>query len=144
MKHIGLYSKAILGYIRNHTKKRKIFLFQKNSTNTRTWQWRWKQWRYAPTKINSANYPSRGLSAASFHGKSSSCFTDPGFLWTPEDYWKIEEHYQKVNDADPEVKSSVKVNTTAVDSSNIVVDALERISLWKKMRHVIAIMLKWK
>ena len=50
----------------------------------------------------------------------------------------------EINDADPEVKSSVKVNTTAADSSNIVVDALERISLWKKMRHVIAIMLKWK
>ena len=65
-------------------------------------------------------------------------------MWTPGDYWKIEEHYQSANDADHEVKSSVKVNTTAVDSNNIAVDPLERKSSWKKMRHVIAIMLKWK
>ena len=38
----------------------------------------------------------------------------------------------------------VKVNATAVDSNNNVIDALERMSSWKKMRHVVAIMLKWK
>ena len=59
-------------------------------------------------------------------------------MWTTEDRWEIEQHYESVNDAD------VKVNTTAVDGNNIVVDALDRISSGKKMRHVMAIMLKWK
>ena len=98
------------------------------------------QWRYVPTKINPADYASHGLSAASFQGKSSRSFTSPEILWTPEDHWEIEEHYESVNDAHPEVKSSVKVNTIAVDSNNIVVVALERISSWKKIRYVIAIM----
>ena len=57
---------------------------------------------------------------------------------------EIEEPYESVSDADHEVKSSVKVNNTAVDSNNIVIDALERISSWKKMRHVVAITLIWK
>ena len=103
-----------------------------------------EQWRYVPTKINPADYASRGLSATSFHGKLSRWFTGPEFLWTPEDHWEIEEYDESVNDPDPEVKSSVKVNTTVVDSNNIVIDALERMSSWKKMRHVVPIMLKWK
>ena len=103
-----------------------------------------EQWRDVPTKINPADYASRGLSAASFHDKLSRWFTSPEFLWTPEDHWEIEENYESVIDADPEAESSVKVNTTAVDSSNIVIDALERMSSRKKMRHVVPIMLKWK
>ena len=100
-----------------------------------------EQWRYVPTKINPADYPSCGLSAASSNGKSSRSFTGPEFLSTPEDHWVLEEHYVSVIDADPKVKSSVKV---AVSSSNFVIDALERISSWKNVRHVVAIMLKWK
>ena len=38
---------------------------------------------------------------------------------------------------------AIKVNTTAVDSNNIGVAALERVSTWK-MRYVVEIMLKWK
>ena len=100
-----------------------------------------EQWRYVPTKINPADYPSRGLSAASFNGKSSRSFTGPEFLSTPEDHCVLEEHCVSVIDADPKVKSSVKV---AVSSSNFVIDALERISSWENVRHVLAIMLKCK
>ena len=101
-----------------------------------------EQWRYVSTKIYTADYASRGLSARSFHGKSSWWFTGPEFFWTPEDRWQIEELYESITDADPEVKSSVKVNTAAVDSNNILINALERISSSKKIRHVVAIMLK--
>ena len=65
-------------------------------------------------------------------------------MWTPEDHLEIKQHYESLNDGDPEVKSCVKVNTTAVNSNKIIVYALERISLWKKMWCVVAIMLKWK
>ena len=135
-------SKVVLGYKRNNTKKFTIFVANRIQQIQEYSEV--KQWRYVPTKINPADYASRGLSAPSLHGKSSRWFTGSEFLWTPEDRWEIEEHYESVNDADPEVKSSVKVNTTAVDSNNIVIGALERISSWKKMRHVVAIMLKWK
>ena len=95
-----------------------------------------KQWRYVPTKINPADYASCN---------ASSWFTGPEFLWTPEDRWEIEEHYVSVNSADPEVKNSVKFNTMPVDSNKKdALDALERMSSWKKIRHVVAIMLKWK
>ena len=90
------------------------------------------------------DYASHGLSAASFHSKLSRWFIGPEFLWTPEDCWEIEKHYESINEADPDVKNCVKVNTTVVDSNSIVVDALERISSWKKMRDVAAVMLKWK
>ena len=135
-------TKVVLGYIRNNAKKFKIFVanrIQQIQEHSEV-----EQWRYVPTKINPADYASCGLSVTSFHGKLLRWFTGPEFLWTPENHWEIEEHYESVNDADPEVKSSVKVNTTAVYSSNIVIDAIERISSWKKMRHVVAIMLKWE
>ena len=135
-------SKVVLGYIRKNAKKFKIFVanrIQKIQEHSEV-----EQWKYVPTKINPADYASRGLSATSFHGKLSRWFTGPEFLWTPEDHQEIEKHYESVNDADPEGKSSVKVNTTAVDSNNMVIDALERMSSWKKMRHLVAIMLKWK
>ena len=52
-------SKAILGYIRNHTKKRKIFL-AKTIKQIREHS-KVEQWRYASTKINPAYYASRFL-----------------------------------------------------------------------------------
>ena len=64
-----------------------------------------------------------GLSVISFHGKSFRWFTGSEFLWTSEDCQEREEHCESVNEADPEVKSSVKVNTAdtaAVYSNNIV------------------------
>ena len=39
---------------------------------------------------------------------------------------------------------AVKVNTIVVDSNNIVIDALERVPSWYKMRYLVDIMLKWK
>ena len=71
-------------------------------------------------------------SAASFHGKSSKWFAAPEFLWTPENRWEIEEHYGSASEAVPDVKSSIKVNNTAVDSNNIGVAALERILLGRR------------
>ena len=68
-----------------------------------------EQWRYVQTNINPADYASRDLSVASFHGKLSIWFAGLEFLWIPENHWEIEEHYGSANEADPEVKSSVKV-----------------------------------
>ena len=75
--------KVVLRYIRNNTKKFKIFVanrFQQTQEHSDV-----QQWRYVPTKINHADCASRGLSTASFHVKSSSWFTGLEFLWTPED-----------------------------------------------------------
>ena len=135
-------SKVVLGYIRNNAKKFKIFVAKRTQLIQEHSEV--EQWRHIPTKINPADYASHGLSAANFHCKSSRWFTGPKVLWTPEDRWEIEEHYESANDADTEVKTSVKVNITAVDSNNIVLDALERISSRKKMRYIVAIMLKWR
>ena len=91
------------------------------------------QWRYVPTNIDPADYASRGLSATSFPGKSSRWFTGPKFPWTPEDRWEIEEHYESVNDANTEVKSSVKVITIAGDSNNIVVTTIDRSNIYHQI-----------
>ena len=118
----------MLGSIINNTSKFKIFVvnriqqIQEHSDMD--------QWRYVPTNIDPADYASRGLSATSFPGKSSRWFTGPKFLWTPEDRWKIEEHYEGVNDANSEVKSSVKVITIAVDSNNIVVTTIDSSNIY--------------
>ena len=37
---------------------------------------------------------------------------------------------------------AVKVNAIVVDGNNTVIDALERVPSWKKMRHLVEIMLK--
>ena len=91
------------------------------------------QWRYVPTNIDPADYASRGLSATSFPGKSSRWFTGPKFPWTPEDRWEIEEHYESVNDANTEVKSSVKVITIAGDSNNIVATTIDRSNIYHQI-----------
>ena len=40
------------------------------------------------------------------------------------------------------IMKAVKVNAIVVDGNNTVIDALERVPSWKKMRHLVEIMLK--
>ena len=70
-------SKVVLGYIRNTTKKFKIFVvnrIQQIHENSEV-----NQWRYVPSKNNSAAHVSRGLIDANSEGKCSTWVNGPQF-----------------------------------------------------------------
>ena len=70
-------SKVVLGYIRNTTKKFKIFVvnrIQQIRENSEV-----NQWRYVPSKNNSADHVSRGLIDANSGGKCSTWVNGPQF-----------------------------------------------------------------
>ena len=66
----------------------------------------------------------------------------PQFLWEPEHTWPVEKDVQMVSDTDVEVKYSLKVNL-ASPSVNII-NALEKITSWKKIKRIMAVIMKYK
>ena len=73
----GSDSKVVLGYIRNTTKKFKIFVanrIQQINENSKV-----NQWRYVPSKDNQADHASHGSIDANSRGKCSSWVNRPQF-----------------------------------------------------------------
>ena len=133
-------SKVVLGYIRNTTKKFKIFVanrIQQIHENSGV-----NQWRYVPSKDNPADHASCGLIDANSRGKCSAWVNGPQFLWEPEHTWPVEKGVQMVSDMDVEVKYSLKVNLAS--SSVNIINALEEISSWKKIKRIMAVIMKYK
>ena len=101
-------SEVVLWYIRNTTKKFKIFVvnrIQQIHENSEV-----NQWSYVPSKDNPADHASRGLIDANSGGKCSIWVNGPQFLWEPEHTWPVEKDVQMVSDTNVEVKYSLKVN----------------------------------
>ena len=104
-------SKVVLGYIRNTTKKFKIFVanrIQQIHENSEV-----NQWRYVPSKNNPADHASRGLIDANSGRKCSTWINGPQFLWEPKHTWPVEKDVQMISHTDVEVKYSLKVNLTS-------------------------------
>ena len=100
------------------------------------------QWRYVPSKDNPADHVSRGLIDANPGGKCSTWVNGPQFLWEPEHTWSVEKDVQMVSDTYVEVKYSLKVNL-ASPSVNII-NSLEKRSSWKKIKRIMAVIMKYK
>ena len=98
----------VLWYIRNTTKKFKIFVanrIQQIHENSEV-----NQWSFVPSKDNPADQASRGLIDANSGGKCSIWVNGPQFLWETEHTWPVEKDVQMVSDTNVEVKYSLKVN----------------------------------
>ena len=133
-------SSVVLGYIRNTTKKFNIFVAnrtQKIHENSEV-----NQWRYVPSKDNPADHAYGSLIDANSGGKCSTWVNGPQFLWEPEYTWPIEKDVQMASDTDAEVKYSVKVNL--VSSSVNIINVFEKISSWKKIKRIMAVIMKYK
>ena len=129
-----------LGYIRNNSKKFKVFVanrIQQIQEGSKV-----EQWKYVPTKLNPADFASRGLVHTDSDRKAAIWFDGPEFLWHTEENWPADNNQEGISDTDPEVKYSLQVNLVLTCNSSL--DILEKKSTWKKIRKVIAVMMKFK
>ncbi|CAG2245419.1 unnamed protein product [Mytilus edulis] len=92
------------------------------------------QWKYINTKLNPADYASRGMSVSKFES-NPDWFNGPEYLWKPEIEWP-EGHIDKtIIDEDKEVKRVV--NTTILSSEHHGLDRLFSLfSEWKKLKKI--------
>ena len=74
--------------------------------------------------------------------KCSTWINGPQFLWEPEHTWPVEKDVQMVSDTVVEVKYSFKVNL--VSSSVNLINALEKTSSWKKIKRIMAVIMRYK
>ena len=92
-------SMTVLKYIRNETKRWKIFVANR-VTEIREHSDP-EQWRYVPSKQNPADHATRGLSAEDL-SSNSSWLTGPGYLLKPESQWPSQEQVVTVVDDNDE------------------------------------------
>ena len=133
-------SKVVLEYIRNATKKFNIYFanrIQQTHENSEV-----NQWRYVPSKDDPVDHAYRGLIDANSRGKFSTWINGRQFLWEPEHTWPIEKDVKMVSDTDVEVKYSLKVNLTSSKVNTI--NSLEKISSWKRIKRIMAVIMKYK
>ena len=95
-----------------------------------------------PSKDNPADHVSRGLIDANPGGKCSTWVNGPQFLWEPEHTWIIEKDVQMISDTDVEVKYSLKFNLTS--SSVNIINSLKKISSCKRIKKIMAVIMKYK
>ena len=100
-------SEVTLWYIRNESKKFKIFvanrikLIQEHSEA--------EQWHYVNTKENPAAYVSRRISTGN-RDKIERWILGTTFLWKPEGTWNSNTKTQDISPEDPELKKFVHGN----------------------------------
>ncbi|XP_033762629.1 uncharacterized protein LOC117344089 [Pecten maximus] len=136
-------SMAVLRYIRNTTARfhkfvaNRLALIHEGSDPD--------DWRYVNTKLNHADFASRGLPADSFLQRKQ-WIEAPEFLWEEEDSWPEapSEISKEVIGEDPEVKKvAVRTIISTTPTSESVVDKLiNRHSSWHVLKRSVAWILK--
>jgi len=106
------------------------------------------QWKYINTKLNPADYASRGLAAESFL-KCETWINGPLILKKPEDKWpEFPDALKLVNDSypdDPEVKKEkFNVNPTIATDLNGTSKLVHHYSDWRKLKRAVAWFLQVK
>ena len=91
--------------------------------------------------MNPADDASRGLNANK-NTSSPNWFKGPEFLWHNEISWPA-ERTEAITDEDPEVKHLLIVNRIA-ENYGMLSYLTERISGWKKLKKIVAIMIQYK
>ena len=133
-------SKVVLGYIRNESRKFKVFVA--NRIEMIRDHIDIHQWCYIGTKDNPADYSSRGTDVANDQAVQK-WFQGPSFLWIPEAEWTIQYNKGRMLQDDPEIKKCLKIN--CISTGNNILEALEsRISSWYKMKKFVAMVLRYK
>ena len=133
-------SKVVLGYIRNESRKFKVFVA--NGIELIRDHTGLHQWHYVGTKKNPADCSSRGIDVANDQAVRK-WFRGPSFLWKPEAELTIQDKKGRILQNDPEIKKCLQINY--ISTGNDILEALEsRISSWYKMKRVVAMLLRYK
>ena len=124
-KYFGqIYSEAVLGYIRNHSRKFKVFvanrveIIRENPCDS--------HWFDVNTMANPADYCSRGMGANNTEA-TETWFNGPSFLSESESTWTSNRKIFDVSSDDPELKKELRTNYTEV-SFDILHQLEEKIS----------------
>ena len=107
-------STIVLAYIRNKTKRFKVFVANRIATIHEHSEP--DQWRHVPTKLNPADIASRGV-AASDTTSITRWLKGPDFLVQDEDTWPASPTESPIPDRDEEIKKEVQVNAVFVGNS---------------------------
>ena len=96
------------------------------------------QWRHIDTKVNPADYESRGLYADELVNKSN-WWNGPDFLWFPlDDHQGVIENVATLADNDPEVKKVVALVSNALERDDLE-ERLQYFSSWHKVKRAVAV-----
>lgn len=100
------------------------------------------QWRLVGTKLNSADYASRGLQANAFL-KCKDWISGPDFLKESAEKWPNSPSDLILSAGDPEVKHGhIFVNATVKGDHNPTSTLLHHFSSWSKLKKAVAWYLK--
>ena len=100
------------------------------------------QLNYVPSKMNPADYVSRGLTGLN-KKYLHRWFNGSEFLWKSEFQWPRENPVEEIQGDDPEVKREIKFHTISIKKG--ILERLDSlISDWKRMRRVVTWILKYK
>ena len=123
-------SSVVLGYINNTEKKFKVFVANRVQyivENTETCQW-----LHVPSKENSGDCASRGLSPDST--RKDLCFNGPSFLREGKENWP-KQNLKSIAENDPEVK--VTTHHIIVEGDSALIDTLQKKnSSWSRVKRI--------
>ena len=126
-------SDCVIGYVSNDARRFHTFVANRvqqirNETTP-------EQWRHVSTKVNPADYASRGLSAPAFL-ENTSWLNGPMFLWNrtlPDD----ENSSPDISQDDPEVRKA-QVCATTTSEKGFDLSRLEHMTRWYRVKRAIA------
>ena len=105
------------------------------------------EWHYINTKLNPADFASRGLSANEII-RHDQWIRAPEFLWAPAEQWPTTptEILNDTADDDPEVKTSVRAVVADIQKQSDVTEGVDKLlnyhSSWYALRKSVAWILK--
>ena len=104
-----------------------------------------EQWSYINTRLNPADYASRGQRVSVFV-QNEAWISGPDFLSKPEREWPDKPvQLEELTVADPEVKKGILVNATTVEESTDVMQQLtEYFSSWIQLKKAVAWLIRVK
>ena len=133
-------SEAVLGYIRNQSRKFKVFvanrveIIHENSCDS--------QWFHLNTKANPADYCSRGIDVSNTKA-TETLVNGPSFVWESDSTWASNRRFFVVSSDNPELKKKLRTNYTEIPF-DILHLLKEKISTWDRMKRVMSLVLRFK
>ena len=128
-------STIALGYIQNETKRARTYVANRQNKILRLTAK--ESWNHIDTKVNPADYASRGLTVAE-EDKVNVWLNGPQMLWEKDDPSEKPRLHVSVPEDDPEIQLSINCNATVVTETNSVLSFLETYSSWTEMKDTLA------
>ncbi len=135
-------SMTILRYI--HNENRRFQTFVANLINIIRSASKVSQWRYIGTKLNPADYASRGLTVNTFL-KRKTWIDGPDFLREPPHCWSNLPSKLILFPVDPELrKEMVTMNVAMKDNFDATTCLMNYFSTWMRLKRAVAWLLRFK